>query len=293
MKEKSWACTLITQLSLCIAAYIALNIGQPQKLTHGSISSAGGPTDMYFISVAGGFRPLEEQDLLLQQMVKVAKTYKARFIVSISELGESDSLLQNITMFSELRTMPWYTSEALGGQAQPYFKKKVEIPYGQTLDFIALDTMLFQDPSSVHGNDQILWLKKTLKESDSDWRIVVGFHPLISCDYNIQKMGTETSLEPLHTILLQYGADAYMSMKTCAGHLQGRSMWPSGTDRVNKGPHLTAVNQNLSSKDYSRETIDGFLLHQVNSLEMVTFVVTLNGEVEHKLSIQQRGRAIM
>ncbi|KAL0451641.1 UNVERIFIED_CONTAM: hypothetical protein Slati_1142200 [Sesamum latifolium] len=95
MKEKSWACTLITQLSLCIAAYVALNIGQPQKVTHGSISSVAGPTDMYFISVAGGFRPLEEQSLLLQQMMKVAKTYKARFVVSISELGESDSFLQN------------------------------------------------------------------------------------------------------------------------------------------------------------------------------------------------------
>ncbi|KAL0403997.1 UNVERIFIED_CONTAM: hypothetical protein Sradi_2040500, partial [Sesamum radiatum] len=67
MKEKSWACTLITQLSLCIAAYVALNIGQPQKVTHGIISSVGGLTDMYFISVAGGFRPLEEQNLLLQQ----------------------------------------------------------------------------------------------------------------------------------------------------------------------------------------------------------------------------------
>ncbi|KAL0358301.1 UNVERIFIED_CONTAM: hypothetical protein Sangu_0679500 [Sesamum angustifolium] len=101
MKEKSWACTLITQLSLCIAAYIALNIGQPQKVTHGSISSVGGSTDMYFISVAGGFRPLEEQDLLLQQMMKVAKTYKVRFVVSISELGESDSLLQNVSSTSD------------------------------------------------------------------------------------------------------------------------------------------------------------------------------------------------
>ncbi|XP_011084008.1 uncharacterized protein LOC105166369 isoform X3 [Sesamum indicum] len=265
MKEKSWACTLITQLSLCIAAYIALNIGQPQKVTHGSISSVGGPTDMYFISVAGGFRPLEEQNLLLQQAA----------------------------MFSDLQKMPWYTSGALGGQAQPYFLKKVKIPYGQTLDFIALDTVLFQDPSSVRGNDQILWLTKTLKESDSDWRIVVGFHPLISCDYNIQKIGKETSFEPLHTMLQQYGADAYMSMKTCAGHLQGEAMWLSDIGRVNKGPHITAVNPNLASKDYSRETVNGFLLHRVNSLEMVTFVVSLNGEVEHKLSIQQRGRAVM
>ncbi|XP_020550975.1 uncharacterized protein LOC105166369 isoform X2 [Sesamum indicum] len=249
MKEKSWACTLITQLSLCIAAYIALNIGQPQKVTHGSISSVGGPTDMYFISVAGGFRPLEEQNLLLQQMMKVAKTYKARFVVSISELGESDSLMQNAAMFSDLQKMPWYTSGALGGQAQPYFLKKVKIPYGQTLDFIALDTVLFQDPSSVRGNDQILWLTKTLKESDSDWRIVVGFHPLISCDYNIQKIGKETSFEPLHTMLQQYGADAYMSMKTCAGHLQGEAMWLSDIGRVNKGPHITAVNPNLASKE--------------------------------------------
>ncbi|KAI3446773.1 hypothetical protein Pfo_003438 [Paulownia fortunei] len=107
---------------------------------------------MYFMTVSGGFRPLLEQTLLLQQ------GDRAHFVANISKLGESDHLLQN----------------------------KIEIPYGQTLDIIALDT-------------------RTLKESDSDWRIVVGFHQLVSWDCKKPKMEEETSFEPLHKILLQYG----------------------------------------------------------------------------------------
>ncbi|KAI3443996.1 hypothetical protein Pfo_000661 [Paulownia fortunei] len=281
MKEKSWVCTLITQLCLCIAAYIAISIGQPQKLTHGNISSEGRPIDMYFISVAGGFRLLEEQTLLLQQMVKVQKTYKAHFVVDISELGESDPLLQNVHFWG------------FGGQGETYFLKKIKIPYGQTLDIIALDTILFQGPSSIRGNDQILWLTRTLKESDSNWKIVVGFHQLISCDYNISKMEQEAPFEPLHRILLHYGVDAYMSMKTCAGHVQEGALGFSDAGPMYEGPYLTAMNQNLFFKDSSRETVDGFLLHRVSSLEMVTFAVKLTGEVEQILSFQQRGRAVM
>ncbi|PIN09064.1 Acid phosphatase [Handroanthus impetiginosus] len=286
MKEKSWVCTLITQLSLCVAVYIALNVGQPQKYTHGKISNGGRPIDMYFISVAGGFRPLEEQALLLQQMAKVAKIYKARFVVDITELGESDPLLQNAMKFPELRNVPWYTTGASGRQGATYFLKKIKIPYRQTLDVIVLDTMLFQDVSSMHGNDQILWLTRTLNESNTDWRIVIGFHQLFSCDYNSWKMEEENPFKHLHNILLRYGVDAYISMKTCAGVAMGLS----DTAPMNKRLYLTAINQNFASKE---ETINGFLLHQVSSLEMVTFIVKPTGEVDDEISFQQRGRAVM
>ncbi|KAL7097209.1 hypothetical protein ACP275_10G129500 [Erythranthe tilingii] len=261
MKEKSWLCTLITQLSLCAAAYIALNIGQPQnqnqKLTHGRRSSF----HIYFITVNGGFTSLQQQTLLLQQMVKVKKICDIRFVIDISELGESEPLLQNATVFPELRNMPWYTCGNLRRQGETYSVTKIEIPHGQTLDIIALDTVLFQDPSSARGNDQIMWLRKTLNESNSDWKIVVGFDPLIS-------------FESLHSTLLHYGADAYMSTKTCDAEAQGL--------------YITAFNHNSISKE---ETVNGFLLHRVSSMEMVTFAVKLTGEVERKLSFRQRGRS--
>lgn len=59
-----------------------------------SSSGSSRPLDLYFISVRGGFRPLNQQTHLLKQMEKAAKTYKARFVINISELGEDDQLTQ-------------------------------------------------------------------------------------------------------------------------------------------------------------------------------------------------------
>lgn len=55
------------------------------------------PMDIYFISVTGGIRTLEEQTLLLKQVEKVAKKFNARFVINISKLGEDDPLMQNAT----------------------------------------------------------------------------------------------------------------------------------------------------------------------------------------------------
>lgn len=60
-----------------------------------SSSGSSRPLDLYFISVRGGFRPLNQQTHLLKQMEKAAKTYEARFVINISELGEDDPLTQN------------------------------------------------------------------------------------------------------------------------------------------------------------------------------------------------------
>ncbi|CAA3013622.1 Hypothetical predicted protein [Olea europaea subsp. europaea] len=172
MKEKSWVCTVFTQLILCIALFIALNIGESQKRS----KNEGRVIDVFFVSVDGGFRPLEEQTLLLKQMEKVVKSYRARFIVTISELGESDPLLKNATQYPELQKIPWYTTGALkGGGGANCFLKKIEIPYGQTLDIIALNTGLLQDSSSVPENEQLQWLTTTLNESSSNWEMVNGF----------------------------------------------------------------------------------------------------------------------
>ncbi|KAK6156601.1 hypothetical protein DH2020_010849 [Rehmannia glutinosa] len=250
--------------------YIALSIGQPQRLTHGNISSEGRPIDMYFISVAGGLDHLKYKPFCFNRCRRPIRQVLWSTLVNLGNL---------------IRSCRMYTSGALGGQMETYFLKKIKTPYGQTLDIIALDTVLFQDPSKVRADNQILWLTRILKESDSDWKIAVGFHQLITSDYNIWKMEEKTSLESLHGILLQYGVDAYISMKTCS-HIQEGTMGLS----MNKGPYLTATNQNLIFKE---ETVNGFLLHQLSSLEMDTFAVKLTGEVEHKLSLQQRGRAVM
>lgn len=40
--------------------------------------------------------------------------------------------------------MSRYTTRSLKGEGANYFHKKIEIPYGQTLDIIAVDTGLLQ-----------------------------------------------------------------------------------------------------------------------------------------------------
>ncbi|KAA3459537.1 Tartrate-resistant acid phosphatase type 5 [Gossypium australe] len=102
----SWLRTLGIQLSLCFALYIVLNLGQPQKLVY---NDNGSPFDLYFISVRGGFRSLQEQTHLLKLMGNVAKAYDLKFVVNISELGEDDPLMQNVTRLSPLCNVPWYT----------------------------------------------------------------------------------------------------------------------------------------------------------------------------------------
>ncbi|XP_075475140.1 uncharacterized protein LOC142505887 isoform X1 [Primulina tabacum] len=295
MKEKSWVCTLVTQLSLCIAVYVALNKGgRPEKRSLGISAGQGRPVDVYFASVGGGFRPLEEQTLLLEQMVKAVETYKVQFVINISELGEYDPLLKNASWHPELREIPWYTTvttKASKGEGKNYFVDRIRIPYGQTLDIIALDTKLVQNPSTVPGKDQLQWLMRTLNKSDVDWKLVVGFHQLFTYDYNIQKIKEqETTSRPLLSTLLRYGVDAYMSSLILADHVQREATQLTNIGPTDKGPYFISLNQNIVP---IVETDNGFLLHSVTSLEMVTFFVTLTGEVENMVSFRQMGRAVM
>ncbi|KAL2971434.1 hypothetical protein AAZX31_15G195800 [Glycine max] len=138
MEKTSWACTVITQVCLCFALYIALNLGQPQT------------SDLYFISVKGGFRPFTQQLHLLKQMDKVAKAYNASFVVSSSELGEYDSLMQNATQHFPSLRLPWYTtyttttSSKTKGQEVGCFSKKITTSNRITSGVIGVDTELLK-----------------------------------------------------------------------------------------------------------------------------------------------------
>lgn len=67
MEKPSWFCTIFTQLFLCFALFLALNLGQRQEPIYGSRSENRG-LDLYFISVRGGFRTLKQQTHLLKQV---------------------------------------------------------------------------------------------------------------------------------------------------------------------------------------------------------------------------------
>lgn len=68
MMKKSWVCTFVTQFSLCLSLFFVLNLCQNQKPMTRNRNVNNLPMDIYFISVTGGIRTLEEQTLLLKQV---------------------------------------------------------------------------------------------------------------------------------------------------------------------------------------------------------------------------------
>lgn len=78
MEKPSWLPTLAAQVSLFLALFIALQLGQPQKLLHHD-RSKNAPLDLYFISVRGGFRNFNQQSQLLKQV-----GFSAIFLVYLS-----------------------------------------------------------------------------------------------------------------------------------------------------------------------------------------------------------------
>ncbi|XWS70378.1 hypothetical protein CRYUN_Cryun03dG0043100 [Craigia yunnanensis] len=204
-RSTSWLCTLAIQLSLCFALYIALNLGKPQKLVYN-----GRPLDLYFISVRGGMRPIKEQTHLLKLMENVAKAYDVRFVVNISELGEGDPLMQNVTRLSPLLNVSWYTTGVYEREELGCFLQQIKTPHGRTLDFVSLNTASLQDTMLVGSSngmrDNLLnWLTRTLEATVSSWRIVVGFHPLVACEENDRQLIAKQIHDPLHHIFVKFG----------------------------------------------------------------------------------------
>ncbi|KAJ8528147.1 hypothetical protein K7X08_021839 [Anisodus acutangulus] len=291
MMKKSWVCTIITQFSLCLSLFLVINLCQNQKpmIRNGNVSII--PMDIYFISVTGGgLRSFQEQTLLLKQVEKVAKKFNARFVINISELGEDDPLLQNATRHFPSVKIPWYSTRSLEGQGVNYYLKQFKFAHG-SLDIIVVDTGLYEASSNGAGDKQSLWLIDTLENSESKWCVAVGFHPLVACEEDTTQTKLKHQFQSLHGVFLKYGVDAYISGKACADNVEERPIAESktGTARY-KGPLLTKVNQNLP---YSMEKVNGFLLHKVSGLEIVSYLVTLEGDVVQKIFLHQRGKDIM
>ncbi|KAH9654473.1 calcineurin-like metallo-phosphoesterase superfamily protein [Citrus sinensis] len=248
-KRPSWVCTLITQLSLCLALYVALNLGQPQKSIYqrtNGISSNRKGLDFYFISVTGGFRPLEQQTLLLKQMEDVAKAYDARFVINSSELGEDDPLKQNATWLFPSLKVPWYTTKASKEKEVGCFQEQIRLPHGEALDIIGVNTGSLQGKiptalPSASGDLLLNWLKSALEATNGHWCIVVGFHPLVICEEHEEQLEAKKIYEPLHHIFMKFGVDSITYME----------------------------NPGLIESGNGREMVDGFLLHKVSSLEIV------------------------
>lgn len=292
MEKSSCLCTIFTQVSLCFALYLALNLGQPIYRNRRESRAL----DLYFISVRGGFRPLKQQTHLLKQMEKVAKIYNVSFVVNTSELGEDDPLMKNGTLLFPSLKVPWFTTRTSKGHGISHFLEQIKIPFGKTLDIIGVDTGSLQDsmlrgPLHEIGQNQLHWLTRTLEATTSNWRMVVGFHPLVVCEEHKEQMDAKQSYEPLHHLFVKFGVNVYLSGQGCTKHVNpGNVAYIGNPAPLENESYFSSVK---GKSVFNGELVNGFLLHRVSSLEIVIYFITSAGEVVHKTVLQQRGKEAM
>ncbi|KAJ4845615.1 hypothetical protein Tsubulata_005751 [Turnera subulata] len=289
-KKRSWACTLVTQVSLCVAFYVALNLGRPQYL----VQQKRIPLDIHFISVSGGYRTLQQQTLLLKQMENVMKLYNVSFVLNISELGEDDPLRQNASrLFPSLNT-PWYTTKVSQDGNISCFLEHINFVDGKMLTVLGLDM----------GSLQFLHTLRVALVGCNFRLIVAGYHPLVYCNENKNQMEAKQGYESLQHLFLKYGVNVYVSRQGCTNPISQSGVSYIGIpNSIESGPYLASLS---SRSAFQKEMVDGLLLHRVTPIEIVsnpssnpsylsstTYFVTSAGEVMNRIPIQQRGRDVM
>ncbi|CAI0394917.1 unnamed protein product [Linum tenue] len=301
MERRSWTCTLVTQLCLCVALYLAFNIGEPQQQQPWRRLPRH---DLVFVTVRGGARPVRAQTHLLKQIENVARIYGARFVVNISELGEEeDPLSRNASQLLKSPSIPWYTTKASKGQEMDScFKEHVEIDNGPTLNIVGLDTGSLQDlllTESINGSGSVQnWLGRTLGAASGNWSVVVGFHPIIHCeDEKGQQFESNRASETLvHQNFVKFGVNAYLSTNgRCSNHNSRDGVDYIGIARTHDHSDESVVpNRKLGlglDLQQQKGMTDTFLLHRVTSLEMITYSISSAGKVLNRVVTQQKGKA--
>ncbi|XP_050214780.1 uncharacterized protein LOC126665891 [Mercurialis annua] len=296
-KKRSWICTLGVQVCLCVALYVAINLGHPYVYVKGGANtSRSRPLDVYFISVGGGYRDIKQQTHLLKLMEKVARVYKAKFVVNISELGEDDPLTKNASRLFSSMNVPWYTTSASKGLDIGCFQEQINVADTKMLTIAGVDTESLQDlllagSASGFGNNQLNWLMQALQTANSNWLIVVGYYPVVVCGQNEEKIEEKEVHEPLHHIFMKYGVNAYISKQSCTKAISQDGVTYLGiSDPVKSKPSIASLN---GSSTFEKEMETGFLLHRVSSLEIATYLVNSRGMVVNKVVIRQRGKEFM
>lgn len=277
-----WRCTVAVQAALCLALYAAFSLGEPQLIPRGGVDALGRGArggGVAFLSVAGGARGPIDQERLLRQMETTAKLYEVKFVLDVTQLGADDPLWQNGSMYFQALNIPWYSTSS-HGRTVGNLLKKVKMPYDQVLDIIGLGTWPLQEP--LHGGristsykGQIKWLDRLLALTESNWKIVVGYNPLLVCN------GKETTKldVPFQHIFAKYEVNAYISMGGSCGYFhRDNSILYIGHPRSPGG---------------AQTSVDGFFLHRVRPLEMESMLINVEGKLVQRSDVQQHGTGAM
>lgn len=213
------------------------------------------------------------------KMESIAKVYGVKLVLDVARFGD-DPLWQNGSLYFQALNIPWYSTTS-HGQIVDNFLKKVKMPYDQILEIIGADTgplqeLLHDGNMSNSSREQITWLKQTLALSSSNWKIVVGYDPLVDCN-EVHTTNITKFYEPLRHIFETYAVNAYISTGGSCG-------------QFHQDNSLLYV-QNPSPGDHTN--LDGFFLHRVSPLEMESLLINLEGEIVQSSVVHQQGRGAM
>lgn len=278
-----WRRTVAVQAALCLALYAAFSLGEPQLRPRGGdalgVGGRRGRGGVSFLSVAGGARSPADQARLLRQMESTAKVYEVKLVLDVARFGD-DPLSQNGSLHFQALNIPWYSTTS-HGQIVSNFLKKVKMPYEQILEIVGVDTgpleeFLHDGKMSNSSREQITWLEQTLALTRNNWKIVVGYDPLVDCN-EVRTTKATKFYEPLRHIFEKHAVNAYVSTGGSCGHFH----------HDNSMPYI----QNPIPGDQTN--LDGFFLHRVSPLEMETLLINLEGEVVQRSVVHQHGRGAM
>ncbi|KMZ66571.1 hypothetical protein ZOSMA_294G00230 [Zostera marina] len=301
-KRPSWVSTVVVQVLLCVAFYVAITVWFPRARSRNTelfkrkngISDifVARSTDLYFLSVRGGSRPVHSQTQLLQQMEIVAKNIDVKFILDLSEVGENDPLLQNATQHYPSLNMLWYATGNGKNGNEGYLLKQFALSHGQSLDIIILDMESWKNAEhKEEGNlsytSQMDWLKKSLAESDSNWRVILGYDPVIDCEEHLEERRRNLkAYHILRDVFLKHKVNVYLSKMGCAG----RYFQYSGMAYIGNPSYHVETN---TTREEEATNDDMFLLHRVNPLEIETYFIDSSGEVVSRHTLSQWGNSVL
>ncbi|KAI4379336.1 hypothetical protein MLD38_005650 [Melastoma candidum] len=304
MEKGSWACTVFTQVCVCVALYVSFHLGLPREEASrgydGMIRIVGGGhgggdgdvgAEVYFITVRGCIRPEIKQNRVLKLMEKVARAYRVGFVVDISEDGEDDVLLQKGAEYYRSLKIPWYITKSSAGGEQHYIQQ-IEIMHGKTLTLVGVVASFSMGLRSAILNEGPRRLVRTLTEANSQWNIYVGLHPSISCQNNSGQVDTKDQLlDSFYDVFPRYGVNAYLSGRASADRVcQDGLNYIANPDPWNMSTDSASLS---SATSLCRDLDDGILLHRVNSQEIATYFINLSGKEFYRIIIQKRSRGVM
>ncbi len=170
-----------------------------------------------------------------------------------------------------------------------YYTEELTLNDSSTVLFIFLDTTPFKervfDEAEIAGATggaplQLKWLDETLAQSQADWKIVVGHHPLFSVGEKHQNSRTMTG--NVHHLLERHNVQIYFS-----GHSHSlQHIKPKGkVDYLISGAGSSIRKVHPNDDTVAAESVPGFIAVSLTSNELVAQFVDFKGEMHHETVI--------